>query len=332
MTSAPTLGLHVSHEQLDPRTALDVAQRAAEVGFTEAMCSDHLVPWSERQGESGFAWSWLGAALATTPMGFGVVNAPGQRYHPVIIAQAAATLELMNPGRFWVALGSGEAMNEHVTGDRWPAKPERNARLRECVDVMRALLAGEEVSHDGLVTVDRARLWSLPATPPPFVGAGVTAGTAEWLAGWADGFATISQPEEKLRRTIAAYRDAGGRGEVIVQAQVAFVPPEHGGERAARALARDQWRTNVFEPPLCWDLETTEHFDLAAEHLGEEQVAESVLCTDSAARLVDAVETFAECGADRVYLHHVGKEQGAFLDAMGSIVLPAFAATEEEAA
>jgi len=119
-----------------------------------------------------------------------------------------------------------------------------------------------------------------------------------------------------------------------VQAQVAFVPPEHGGEAAARALARDQWRTNVFEPPLCWDLETTEHFDLAAEHLGEEQVAESVLCTDSARSISDAVARFADCGADRVYLHHVGKEQGAFLDAMGAIVLPAFAtagATEEAA-
>ena len=321
---APTIGLHVSHEQLDPRTALDVARRAAEVGFTEGMCSDHLTPWSERQGESGFAWSWLGAALASTPLGFGVVNAPGQRYHPVIIAQAAATLELMNPGRFWVALGSGEAMNEHVTGERWPAKPERNARLRECVDIMRALLAGEEVSHRGLVTVDRARVWSLPAIPPPFVGAGVTAATAGWLAEWADGFATISQPEEKLRRTIAAYRDAGGRGEVIVQAQVAYVPSQSGGAPAARRLAHDQWRTNIFEPPLCWDLDTTEHFDLAAERTTEDQVAESVLCTDSAQELSDAIALYADCGADRVYLHHVGKEQDEFLDAMGTTVLPDF--------
>ena len=121
------------------------------------MSSDHFSPWSARQGQSGFGWSFLGAALATTSLPFGAVNAPGQRYHPAIIAQAVATLGAMFPGRFWVALGSGEASNEHITGQGWPRKELRDARLRECVDVIRALLAGEEVSHDGLVTVDRAR-------------------------------------------------------------------------------------------------------------------------------------------------------------------------------
>ena len=126
------------------------------------MSSDHFSPWSERQGESGFAWSFLGAALEATSLGFGVVNAPGQRYHPAIVAQAASSLCEMFPGRLWVALGTGEASNEHITGGRWPPKAERNARLRECVDVMRALFAGEVVNHDGLVRVDRARLWTLP--------------------------------------------------------------------------------------------------------------------------------------------------------------------------
>src|SRR5215211_5114923 len=120
------------------------------------MSSDHFSPWSERQGESGFAWSFLGAALQATELPFGVVNAPGQRYHPAIIAQAAASLCELFPGRLWVALGSGEASNEHITGARWPSKRDRNARLRECVDVMRALFAGEVVDHDGLVRVDRA--------------------------------------------------------------------------------------------------------------------------------------------------------------------------------
>src|SRR3712207_652644 len=99
--------------------------------------------------------------MATTTLPFGAVNAPGQRYHPVIVAQAVATLGAMFPGRFWVALGSGEAMNEHVTGDKWPPKKARDARLRECVDVIRALLAGEEVSHHGLVTVERAKIYTL---------------------------------------------------------------------------------------------------------------------------------------------------------------------------
>jgi G6PDH family F420-dependent oxidoreductase len=130
------------------------------------MCSDHFSPWSERQGHSAFAWSWLGAALQSTSLPFGVVNAPGQRYHPAIIAQAMATLEAMYPGRFWTALGTGETSNEHITGQAWPRKDVRNARLGECVDVIRRLHAGEEVSHDGLVTVDRARVWTLPDVPP----------------------------------------------------------------------------------------------------------------------------------------------------------------------
>ena len=156
------LGYHASHEQLPPSELLACVVAAEAAGFQAAMCSDHFAPWSSRQGHSGFAWSWLGAALQATGLGFGVVNAPGQRYHPAIVAQAAATLSEMFPGRFWLALGSGEASNEHITGDRWPAKAERRARLGEAVAVIRALLAGETVSHDGLVRVDQARLWTLP--------------------------------------------------------------------------------------------------------------------------------------------------------------------------
>ena len=123
------VGWHASHEQISPRELLTAARRAEEAGFDAGMSSDHFSPWSERQGESGFAWSWLGAALATTALPFGVVNAPGQRYHPAIVAQAAATLTEMFPGRLWVALGTGEASNEHITGDRWPDKARRNQRL-----------------------------------------------------------------------------------------------------------------------------------------------------------------------------------------------------------
>src|ERR671917_136026 len=172
------VGIHASHEQVHPAALLEAVRTAEAAGFCAAMSSDHFSPWSERQGQSGFAWSWLGAALARTSLPFGVVNAPGQRYHPAIIAQASATLTAMFPGRFWAALGTGEASNEHITGDRWPRKEVRAARLRECVDVLRALLAGEEVSHDGLVTVDRARLWTLPEQPPLLVGAAVSVETA----------------------------------------------------------------------------------------------------------------------------------------------------------
>jgi probable non-F420 flavinoid oxidoreductase len=318
-------GYHASHEQIAPRELLDAVKRAESAGFQAAMCSDHLTPWSERQAESGFAWSWLGAALESTALTYGVVNAPGQRYHPVIIAQAIATLEQMNPGRFWAALGSGQAISEHVTGDKWPVKATRNARLRECVDVIRALLRGEEVSHDGLVTVDRARVWSLPASPPPLIGAAITETTASLAAEWADGLITISQPVDRLRAVVDAYRGAGGRGEVFIQAQVSF---EDTRERAV-AVAHDQWRTNIFPSPLSWDLETVEHFDQAAASVSVEDVAASVFCTSEPDELVDHLAAFADVGASRVYVHGVSKAQTRFIDRMGEHVLPALSPLAE---
>ena len=139
----PVFGLHCSHEQVHPSALLATCQQAEDAGFDAAMSSDHFSPWSARQGHSAFAWSWLGAALQATSLPFGIVNAPGQRYHPAIIAQAISTLTEMYPDRFWAALGTGEASNEHITGDRWPRKDVRAARLRECVDIIRALLRGE---------------------------------------------------------------------------------------------------------------------------------------------------------------------------------------------
>jgi probable non-F420 flavinoid oxidoreductase len=312
-----TYGYHASHEQLPPRALLDAAKLAEQAGFAAAMCSDHLTPWSRRQAESGFAWSWLGAALEATSLSFGVVNAPGQRYHPVIVAQAIATLEEMNPGRFWAALGSGQAISEHVTGERWPTKTTRNARLRESVEVIRALLRGEEVTHEGLVTVDRARVWSLPATPPPLFGAAITERTASWVAAWADGLITISQPLDRLRRVIGAYRDAGGRGDVYIQAQVSLEDTRDD----AIAVAHDQWRTNIFPSPLSWDLETVEHFDQAAEHVSRDAVADAVFCTGDPGALAEHLRGFAEVGASRVYVHGVTKDQTRFIERMGDGVL-----------
>src|ERR671916_1380810 len=266
------IGIHASHEQIAPSALLDAMREAEAAGFARAWSSDHFSPWSERQGESGFAWSWLGAALATTGLPYGVVNAPGQRYHPAIIAQAAATLASMFPGRFWVALGSGENSNEHITGDGWPRKELRDARLRECVDVIRALLEGEEVTHDGLVTVDRARIWTLPEQQPALIAPAVTAATAARHAGWADGLVTINQPHDTLRELIAAYRDAGGQGSLTLQVHVSWDPdPDR-----ALAIAHDQWRSNVFPPPLCWDLDTTRAFDQASVHVSPEAVTEAV--------------------------------------------------------
>jgi probable non-F420 flavinoid oxidoreductase len=318
----PRIGWHASHEQIPPSRLLRDARHADEAGFEVGMSSDHFSPWSVRQGESGFAWSWLGAALATTGLPFRVVNAPGQRYHPAIVAQAIATLAEMFPERLWVCLGTGEASNEHVTGDRWPPKPLRNARLAECVAVIRALLAGEEVSHDGLVRVDRARLWTRPAVPPPLLGAAVTEETARWVGGWADGLATIHRPPDRLRRVTEAFREGGGEGKpMVLQAHVSWAPTEE----EALLIAHDQWRTNLFGPPVCWDLEMVEHFDEAARHVRPEDVRAGVLVSSDPAQHVAWIEEAAALGFDEVNLHHVGQEQGPFIEAFGRHVLPALA-------
>src|SRR3712207_613363 len=235
-----TVGFHASHEQISPGQLLKDVQHAERAGFDAGMCSDHIAPWSARQGHSGFAWSWLGSALATTDLTYGTVSAPGQRYHPAVLAQASATLAAMYPGRLWVALGSGENANEHITGDRWPSKSERDARLRECVEIIRALHRGEEVTHRGHVVVDRARLWSLPEEPPQLIGPAVTVATARAHADWADGLVTTNQPLDTLRELTSAYRDAGGRGELSVQVHLSWAPTED----EAYAFAHDQWRTN----------------------------------------------------------------------------------------
>jgi probable non-F420 flavinoid oxidoreductase len=316
----PRIGWHASHEQIAPSRLLEDAHLAEQAGFDAGMSSDHFSPWSERQGESGFAWSWLGAALASTSLPFRVVNAPGQRYHPAIIAQAIGTLGEMFPGRLWACLGSGEASNEHITGDRWPPKPVRNARLLECVEVIRALLRGEEVTHDGLVKVDRARLWTRPAEPPPLIGAAVSEETARWAGGWADGLATIHQPREQLERVVSAFREGGGEGKpMLLQAHVSWAPEE---EEALR-IAHDQWRTNIFTPPIPWDLETAAHFDEAAKHVTPEDMRGSVLISSDLDQHVAWIHEAAELGFEEINLHHVGQDQRAFIEAFGEHVIPA---------
>jgi probable non-F420 flavinoid oxidoreductase len=313
------LGFHASHEQIAPSRLLNDVQHAERAGFEMAMCSDHFGPWSARQGHSGYAWAWLGAALARTSLELGCVSAPGQRYHPAVMAQKIATLGEMFPGRFWVALGSGEASNEHITGERWPRKEVRTRRLEECVSVIRRLLAGEEVSHDGLVTVDRARLWERPSVPPRLIGPAVSVASAARVAAWADGLVTINQPIEVLRDIVSAYRDAGGRGPLSLQVHLSWAPTAE----EADALAFDQWRSNVFTEPVNWDTETQQGFDVMAEHVDLEAVRGAVEVSHDLSWHRDRLAELAAVGFDDLYLHHVGQEQTAFLDAFGAEVLPA---------
>ena len=316
-----TIGFHASHEQFPPSQLLRLVQKAEAAGFNAAMCSDHLHTWSRDQGESGFAWSWLGAAMGATSLPFGVVNAPGQRYHPAIIAQAVATLNEMFDGRFWIATGSGQALNEHVTGEPWPAKDLRNQRLKESVEVMRALWRGETVTHRGLVTVEDARVYSLPQREPTVIGAAVTAPTARWLAPWVDGLITVSHPTEKLKVVVDAFRDNGGAGKPLyVQAKHCWAETD---DEAVR-LAHDQWKTNVFASKVTTEFNMPEQFDAAAQFVRPEDVRDKVCCSADPGVHAARIQELFDVGFDHVYVHQVGVNQDAFLDVFGERVLPQF--------
>ena len=315
----PTVGFHASHEQIAPSRLLAAVQAAEAAGFQAAMCSDHLAPWSERQGNSGHAWTWLGAALQATSLPFGVVTSPGQRYHPVIVAHAIATLGEMFPGRFWAALGSGEALNEHVTGEMWPPKHARDARLLECVAVTRELLAGNEVSHDGLVKVDRARLWVELSTPPALVGAAVSEATAEQCGEWADGLITVNQPLDTLRAVLDGFRRGGGEGKpAYLQVHLSW----DDDEEEARRIAHDQWRANMFGGALAWEIDTPAGFDDASRFVRPEDMDQAVLISSDPGRHASWLANYAEMGFDGIFLHHVGQDQDRFIEAFGEKVIP----------
>jgi coenzyme F420-dependent glucose-6-phosphate dehydrogenase len=316
------IGFHASHEQFAPGELLRCVQAAERAGFGAAMCSDHIAPWSAAQGESGFAWSWLGAAMQATGLPFGVVNAPGVRYHPAIVAQAAATLAEMFPGRFWVALGTGQALNEHITGDRWPPKPERNARLRECVDVIRALWAGETVTHHGRVHVEEATLWTRPQTPPAIVGPALSEETAEFVGGWADALITINAPREQLMKMIEAFRRGGGEGKPLyLQVHLSYA----GTDAEARTNAFDQWRTPIFPGHVNEHLRLPAQFEAAAGSVRPEDMDRFVRISADVERHVAWLRDDLELGFSHVYLHNVGRNQQEFIAEFGERVLPRFA-------
>jgi probable non-F420 flavinoid oxidoreductase len=316
------IGFHCSHEQHPPSALLRYASLAAKAGFAHAMCSDHFAPWSERQGHSGFTWSWLGAALQATPLTFGTVCAPGQRYHPAIIAQAAATLAEMYRERFWLAVGSGEALNEAITGQPWPPKPDRNARLRECADIMRALWAGETVNTRGHVTVKDARLYVRPARPPLLLGAAISPETARHVGEWADGLITVAGPRQSMREVVDAFRETGGSKPMFLQVTLSFAPTDE----EALAAAMEQWRQGVVGPEKLADLTSPAAFERAAANAQPSEVAEKVRISSDVERHVDWMRQDFAMGFERLYVHNVARQHlERFIDAWAERVLPVVA-------
>jgi probable non-F420 flavinoid oxidoreductase len=314
-----TFGYHASHEQYTPSELLEYVRLAEAAGFQSASCSDHFHPWTDSQGQSGFAWSWLGAALQATSFSLGTVNAPGYRYHPAIIAQAAATLAEMFPRRFWFAIGSGEALNEGITGEPWPLRADRNARLAECAALMRGLWRGETVTHRGEVTVIEARLYTLPEAPPPLFGAALSAETAAFVGGWADGLMTLGGPVDKIRNIIEAFRRGGGEGKpVYVQHAMSWARTEE----EARRGAHDQWRFSALDRELLSVLRTPAQFESAARFMTPNDVAHGVRVSSDLARHAAWLQEYVELGIDAVYVFNVNRGQRTFIEVFGERVLP----------
>ena len=203
----------------------------------------------------------------------------------------------------------------------------RDQRLIECVDIIRRLLHGEEVSHSGLVHVNRARLWTLPEIVPDLVGPAVTPDTAARHAAWADGLVTVNQSREALQKVLHSYRDAGGRGPTRLQIHLSWAPTED----EALGIAHHQWRSNVFDPPVCWDIESVEAFDVIGERVSPEQVRQSVRVSNDLGQHAEWLRQDIEQGWDELYLHFVGQEQRAFIDAFGEHVLPQLSPTAPRA-
>ncbi|MGV3774422.1 MAG: TIGR03885 family FMN-dependent LLM class oxidoreductase [Verrucomicrobiales bacterium] len=315
------IGFHAPHERFSPRRLLDCVAMADKAGFAEAMCSDHFHPWGEQQGESGFAWSWLGAALERTKLSFGTVSAPGQRYHPAILAQAIATLNQMYPERLWVALGSGQFLNEGITGQVWPSKRERNSRLLECVQVMRALWAGETVNYHGRIVVEEATLYTRPPKQPVVFCPALTTETARWGGSWADGLLTGAAEPGRMRMMIEAFSEGGGAGKPVgVQAGFLIADDKQKGMEEAKT----NWGTNVLGAKLQGELRLPSQFDAAAKFVQTKDMLQSVQVSTSAAEFADYLNEQFEAGVARVFVHFVSCEQERSIEWFAEKVLPQF--------
>lgn len=316
------IGFHASHEQFTPRHLLELVQQAESAGFKAVLSSDHYHPWSNKQGESGFAWSWLGAAMQATSLEYGIVNAPGQRYHPTIIAQAVATLDQMFPGRFFLCSGSGQLLNENITGEKWPSKRERNKRLEESVEVMRRLWKEEDyINHEGTFKVERAKLFTKPTQIPTVFGAAITEKTAAWLSSWADGMITISKPKEELEKMVQAFKGADGANKpMALKVQISY---DKSRELALEG-AWEQWKNNIYPSKLIADIDSPEKFDALGANTRKEDLEKHVIIGDSAETFIEKIREYEEMGFQKIIIHNVNVKQEAYINFFGREVLPHF--------
>ncbi|MDQ3945500.1 MAG: TIGR03557 family F420-dependent LLM class oxidoreductase [Actinomycetota bacterium] len=314
----PRLGYVLSCEEHGPNELVRHARRAEEVGFDYVLISDHYHPWISRQGNSAFVWCVIGAIARETErirVGTGV-TCPTVRIHPAVIAQAAATAAVMLPGRFFLGVGSGENLNEHIVGAPWPSVERRHRMLEEAVDVMRLLWRGGQHSHYGEhYTLDNARLFTLP-DEPPLIYLAAHGEKAATLAGRiADGFIGVVATDEMTR----CFDAAGGAGKPkIGMVKVCYAADESEGRR----IAREWWPTIALRGQLSQDLALPSHFEAATQLLTEDDVAARVPCGPDTARHLRLIESYASVGYDHVTVHQIGPDQESFFRFYADEILP----------
>jgi coenzyme F420-dependent glucose-6-phosphate dehydrogenase len=303
------IGYALSSEEHTPVDLVRNAQLAEEAGFEFALISDHFHPWVERQGQSAFVWSVIGGiAVSTTNLRLGTgVTCPTIRLHPAIVAQAAATSAAMLPGRFFLGVGTGENLNEHILGDRWPSSDERRKMLEEAIEVMRGLWEGELYSFDGTYyKVDNARIYTLPEEEIEVAVAASGRAAAE-LAGEVGDALISTSPDSEL---VDAYVKAGGSGPRFGQLTVCWAE----SESEARRTAYEWWPNGGLRGPLSQELPLPSHFEAAVEMVTEDDVADTVVCGPDADEHLEGIEAFAQAGFDHVYVHQVGPRQAGFVE------------------
>ncbi|MCZ0208401.1 LLM class F420-dependent oxidoreductase [Streptomyces achromogenes] len=314
------IGYTMMTEQAGPRDLVEHVVGAEEVGFDFSVISDHYFPWLRAQGHSSYAWSVLGAAAQATsriPL-MTYVTCPILRYHPAIVAQKAATVQLLSEGRFRLGLGAGENLNEHVVGGGWPPVDVRHEMLEEAVRIIRALFEGGHVTHHGQhYDVESARLWDLPEQAPP-IGIAVSGNQSCELAGQLADLVIATEPKAGL---LEAFDRHGGSGKPRVgQLPVCYDPDRDTAVKRAHSQFRWfglGWKVNA-------ELPHPDSFEAATQFVTEDDVASSIPCGDDPEAFVEAVRPYAEAGFGEVALVQIGGDaQREFLDWSGKTLLPA---------
>jgi coenzyme F420-dependent glucose-6-phosphate dehydrogenase len=315
-----SFGCTLSSEEHAPLDLVENARKAEDAGFDFVSISDHFHPWVSAQGHSPFVWSVLGAiGMATETIEVGVgVTCPTVRIHPAIVAHASATASLLLGGRFFLGVGSGEALNEHVLGDRWPAIDERLAMLDEAVGVIRDLWSGETVDHHGeFYDVENARLFDPPVEPPRTVVSGFGEKAIELAARIGDGYWGHS-PDESVQQ----FLEGGGTGPRYAQLNLCWAEDAD----TARKTVHEVWPNAGIPGQLSQDLPTWSHFEQAASLVTVEAATKDVPCGPDPQPVLDSVQLFRDAGYDHLYFHQVGPDQDGFFSFWTDELQPALEA------